>query len=645
MNFDDRNNRVVFYSKGDGSVYHNLKHAEYILKNINLNTEFSINDYLEFYHIKLHFDNKIFLPSWKESEKINHIKISDELWSSVKDFWIKINENNFTEHLNKVDFRYAEAFWELIDYFHVYKRISRDKFDYLLKYSPRQINYILKFKNIVRKFDGLLRNFLMNYKNSSELLLRQYSEKRTDKSQNFLFPNKLSLIDKEIIISDYLEQNDCNLNYVRLVVNLKNSNSLRITSKTRLKAKRKASLLNEEILQEGHTWNIRIQVSLSVEQQKPVKYTNENNVFTAAYSINHLDDQKNNLELFHVFPDLFQYVNKTKLISLVAKERELDSFEKVSMKSKHEYFTGTVFVKKNFLSNIQLVIFEDYLINQRGSSLQRVIEEFINGYLNKYFIRDFKFKFPTPVSTYLEKIRILAPEFEYLLKQYRIFVEEGFIDFELLELESMSLNFSGIKSLVKIKYCYSNNDKIQILKFQFFSVQSMLYYIEPYNEKYSNLYDLLIQEDVQLEEFRNYQKGLINNLIEEGYLYIDSKNFVKINKPIFIYIIGELSNQNVLNYWRYPDCVRKSIDEMLEDNLLISDNTLFTKDEQNYFNFYLNKKNFTNGLDLRNKYLHGTNPSSEENQKQDYYNLIRLIVLALIKIEDDVILKRCIGSN
>ena len=84
---------------------------------------------------------------------------------------------------------------------------------------------------------------------------------------------------------------------------------------------------------------------------------------------------------------------------------------------------------------------------------------------------------------------------------------------------------------------------------------------------------------------------------------------------------------------------------MVNNGLLFVEKTLFTKQEISYLNYFLNKKEFTNGLDLRNKYLHGTNPSNEIEHENDYYILLKIIILVLLKIEDDIrvniIKKRC----
>lgn len=54
------------------------------------------------------------------------------------------------------------------------------------------------------------------------------------------------------------------------------------------------------------------------------------------------------------------------------------------------------------------------------------------------------------------------------------------------------------------------------------------------------------------------------------------------------------------------------------------ENTLFSKPEQDYLNFALNKSEFSNGWDLRNKYCHDTYTLDEKQQEQDYIELMKL---------------------
>jgi hypothetical protein len=242
--------------------------------------------------------------------------------------------------------------------------------------------------------------------------------------------------------------------------------------------------------------------------------------------------------------------------------------------------------------------------------------------------------------SYVEKIRNLAPEYDFLLKQYQTFVDEGEIDIELVQINSTPIRFSEIHSQSDRKYIYIEDNLVLRLKYLFYSNQSHLHYVEPYNSKYNNLYDLLINENVKIDAFKNYQQDEISKLINEGYLKIDEQENVIINTQILIYIVGELYRNEVVSYWNYDEIIRNELDKMIENKLVKVENTLLTIKEKNYFNYFLNKKEFTNGLDLRNKYLHGTNSFSEIEHKSDYYTLLKIIILTLLKIEDDILINK-----
>lgn len=161
-----------------------------------------------------------------------------------------------------------------------------------------------------------------------------------------------------------------------------------------------------------------------------------------------------------------------------------------------------------------------------------------------------------------------------------------------------------------------------------------------FNDRYDNLYNLLANEEVKMEHFANYQQDVINHLITEGYLVIDDQECLKMKNDILIYLIGEIHRNEVVSYWHFPKEVREVLDEMESNNLIRFTDTFLSEPEMNYFNYYLNKKGFTNGLNIRNKYLHGSNSGSEEEHEYEYYILLTLIILSILKIVDDRILQK-----
>ena len=627
-------NRVVFYSKQDLSYDRNLQNAELIIENFNSENVFDINDTLELYQIKLYFDNNIYRSVWSKETKENYTLIVNSFWNTITAFFIKINSDNISKYFNSIDYEYYESFWTLISQLSVHKSISSDSLKEILKNSRFHIRQLLKQKNIVNHFSKIIKDFLMDSTESAELLLSQFEEDHIlSKKPKLFFPTSLKDSDKESMISKYLDLPNANLNYVKLVIN---SRTLKLSDRTKLKAKRLEKKQNDDFFKNENGTSHRVQVSLSKDQNEPYKLENQNGQLTHSYSEKWLNLTKSNENIFRNFSFLFKYINAQGCIELVSKNHEIDSFERTFMRSKNEYLISFKFHGKSLLSHIQLAIYLHYL-NENEINIESVLSHQINQVLNERFeIKGLTISFASQNATPLEKIRFIAPELEFLIKQYQCYVEEGFIDFDLIKISSSQLHLSKVSSKLNKKYVYGQGEEYLRLKYYFFSNSSMSNYIESFKEKYRSFYQLLTSENIGYEDFQDYQKRDIDYLISNKYLYKDKDGFMRIKNQELVFIIGKLHYEDVLNFWHYSEEIRNEILEMEKKEMVKFENTLFTIEERKYLNYYLNKKEFSNGMDLRNKYLHGTNSSSEDGQQNDYLRLLKLIILVIYKIKDDL---------
>lgn len=615
---------------------HQLSKAETLLDNFNAAADFSLNDLLEFYNIKLYFDKNLFLTTWTEDKKKSYKANVELAYNQLKERIYKVTDESLEQGLTDIEYNFYDDYWSLLNNINDLKKITDTILTEVLGKHPRQISYILKEKKLVDKYDKTIRNFLIGYSDSAQILLSSLEEKDTlGRREKNHFPKSLTLNDKETIINSYLDTDEPNLNYVRLIENSRDTSEFKLSDKTRLKAKKKSKELNDKVLENGHTWNVGVGVSLSKDQKEPFKFKSEGTTFEASYSESFIDMLPTDLDLFLVFKYLFFYTDEKNLISLVSKQSELDVLERTFMKSKNEYEIGFSFFRKENLSNLQLYIFSDYL-KRKNKSLESIINSYVTSLNESISPNKIVFKLPLNESSYLEKIRTLTPDFEFFLKQYKLLIDEKSIDLELIQISSTPIRISEIYSNKTKKYLYSDDNLILQLKYLFFSDQSHLYYVKHFENKYHCLFDLLTNENVKLEYFENYQKDTIQSLINDGYLKLSNDEYVTLNKEILIYLIGELHHKEVISYWNYPVQCRPVMDELIEKKLVIAENTLLSRQERNYYNFYLNKKEFTNGYDLRNKYLHGTNAFSEKEHEFDYHRLLKLIILTLLKIDDDL---------
>ena len=63
--------------------------------------------------------------------------------------------------------------------------------------------------------------------------------------------------------------------------------------------------------------------------------------------------------------------------------------------------------------------------------------------------------------------------------------------------------------------------------------------------------------------------------------------------------------------------------------------------EQEYFNYIFNNANYDNSKDLRNKYAHGNQTSKEDEMSRDYIIMLMMMVLIILKINEEFCLLSC----
>ncbi len=70
------------------------------------------------------------------------------------------------------------------------------------------------------------------------------------------------------------------------------------------------------------------------------------------------------------------------------------------------------------------------------------------------------------------------------------------------------------------------------------------------------------------------------------------------------------------------------------------DNKLFSMEECDYLNYILNDSKFTNGMKLRNKYMHGKGSYDEAALHMDYIFVLYVLTLIIGRINDDLLIKK-----
>lgn len=627
--------RVVYFSKHDMSIRYMLTKAEKVLKRRNLSeTITDINDIIELYHIKRYIDEGLFLTEWSAEDISTFKETTTNYWTAINQFFFRVNNDTVATYHKALEWGYRSSFWELIDKTKTYKRISAETLETILNHKNCCLQDILAQSNLVKHYDHPLRNFLLKHDKTAEILLVKYETKKDDTNTNIYLPSKLTLQDKIDIINRYLDLEDANLNYVRLIVIAKNSADFKIPDTIRLKAKRRDKEETEKLLTKN-SMMYGYKIIFSEDQAEPKSCEYDDNNIKLTYSGLWIKKHSDKISLFRNFLLLFEMLDDQCRINLVSKRSKNVFMDVIGLRSENEYPDNFIFMSTNYLAYMQVYAYSHYL-EKLEISLADVIKETFNYFTYSQNITNLKVDFPSMGTSNLEKIRFLLPEMESLLKKYKLYVENHFIDQDLLAISSFPCRVNDVKSLLEKKYVYGIDEKISRLQYHFFSDQSMLYHVKPFHGKYQSLYDLLINENVKLDSLECYQRSIYDNLISEKYLILDSDDYVRLNKPNEIAVLKELYENNVLSYYHYDSESRSVINQMLADGLVEYESTLFSRPEINYFNYYLNKSEYTNGKDLRNKYAHGTHHNDQNAITSDYYTILMLFVLIEWKLIDDI---------
>lgn len=342
--------------------------------------------------------------------------------------------------------------------------------------------------------------------------------------------------------------------------------------------------------------------------------------------------------LLNNFRYVFDQVDFCWRSNLVSLKYHMGILERsLGIKGKKEYHTGMQFQIINMTSLGQIRGYRSVL-SSNGVELENVFKWFFEEYLkNEFKAEGFSFQASSPSASFVEKIKNITSEMDGALKQFRAFLEDGYVDRELFEMSSEHIVLSELHSFLQDKYAYSNSDQLQNEMFLLFSDQSHLTYTEKTKSKYRSFCDLIIHEQMTLNDFAYYQIEPIKWLISRGTIMEDKQKVLHICKERCV-ILKDLYVHEVICP-HYYITYRRTIDELISVGDLRYGNTLFSEPEQSYLNYMLNKKEYSNGLDLRNKYLHGSYSRDEKLQEEDYDHLLIIMALVIMKINEEFCLK------
>lgn len=627
-------NGVKYYGKNDMSIGWYLEKAEKVINSFDENNSHDdINSILEMYNISLLFDSQERLNTWNDvyycdlKSKVNRfIPIISKYFSNLDILKIK-------SFYNKISRQYQEDFWKLFSRFKTYEKVKNEEFTSILYEFNVSLYLILIHQDIVKYFDNEISDYMKYSTLTAVILIKHYL---VQKEIKYYIPKSLLLEDQLTIIENYINSKGANPNYLEFLYESRSRKEFPIPDKIRLKAKRRYSEIFEKDSISESSFSYNLTVSFS-DIKEAIRVFDEDLLnYKVTYSRLWVKDNLDNATLLNNFIYLFEYVDYHIRATLPSKEYELGFLEKFAgVKGTKRYNIGIAFNIKNMLSLMQIKLYCQVL-SEFDKRLEDIFKWFFEEYLwNEFGVEGFTLSIPSENSTFLEKVRTICSEIDSILRQFNTYIENGEIDRELLEISRNSPIIENIPSFLEKKYGYIEDRELLNISEYLFSDQSQLGYIEN-KIVYSNFEELIINEDVLISDFPDYNRVLINLLIEKNIIYKNKHGYIRLEEDITKILKDFYYNKVIcINYYKNSPV----LDSLILNRKVVCESKLFSRQEQEYLNFLLNDRRFDNGPALRNKYSHGNNSINLKDHEKDYFQVLKIIVLIIIKINEEFCLR------
>lgn len=636
---DARPRRVRFYG------VHDMATGWYVPRVAELAERFdpkkvskSIEDIIELHNVQQYLEHG-FLPNAYNEDERNQAKARiPQIRSAVARFFSAIDNTNFAAVVAGVGREYHGDLLDLLGRNKAFERCDSVTVLHTLTAAGVHLGALLASKKLVQAYDVEMRDELRASSHGAEHLVRKYLQ--DDVRGEIHLPSSFTAVDARELLESYVDGEDPNPNYVGLIAFAKENPQAGIDARLKLRAKRRNDEMTAKFFDENGGFKAGCEVGISGTQNEPVVFemdTSEELVSRYTYSSRWLEETCDNPSILNNFQHLFDFVDYQALLSLPSYPAHLGVMERlIGTTGKTEYKVGAAFRAIDMSTLLQTRMYHHFL-ESKDIDLERVISWFFEEYLVEEFgALNFSFTPSDKGTSYLQKVRHLFAEMESVANQFTLFAKYGELDRDLLAMGTEQVRYKEMPSHLEGKYvCPSEGEEIAGILHLLFSDQSTLNYI---NESLhaDNTATLLLENRIAYDDFEDYQKPSVDHLIKAGVLE-DTGTRVRLRNVEQFLILKALFTTQAASYYHLSDVGRAEADAMVVKGWVTRGSSLLTDAEGKYFNYFLNGVDFSNGPQLRNKYLHGAqaNGDGEDAHYSTYITALRLTVALVIKINDD----------
>lgn len=612
-----------------------------ILEKLNSDKQFSdINEIIELYNVH----KIISFPEIKKEIKDKYASKNKLLKSVIAKFFNNISDDTIFTYYSNVTRFYLDDFWEIFEKCKCYEVISEEAFEKTISRFPTELYIVLHHKAVVRYYDKVLSQILRNSDQTADIIIDKFlvNQDLNNNYQPVYLPNSFKPEEFELILRTYVNSEQPNIGELEVLAKSQSTKECPISDKVRLQAKKRFEKMWSDRSSTGFNFNLAVEVQFGTNPNIVTeKLVEDDHCSVITYDINWLNQNLDYPTILNNFIYVFKFTDLCCRSTLPTNEARMGVFERiVGIRGKKEYKTSLASQCEEMKS---YAILEGYLAILKKNSVifENIIKWFFEDYLKSEFnAESFIFNIPTPDSTILEKCKMMTSEMDGVIKQFAMFVKDGEINRELFEISSKPIRIEEIPSFSRKKYAYANSEAINNEMKHLFSDQSPLAYSNKDQKQYISFYDLATKHKVKKEDFVPFAFQYLDWMKERGSIIFLDDGTIRFNSRR-VRILRDLFYNRVICpfYYGHYGIGTQDIETLVKSGELRYGDTLFSEPEQEYLNYVLNKSQYSNGLDLRNKYIHSTYKLDERVQHRDYLQILKIIILLMIKINEEFCLR------
>lgn len=640
--------RVKYYSSSDMSIGFYMDRLKDVVSSDPPTSDSNINTILELVNIIKFIEDGIYDKRWSKAfrEKVKDTK--PKYYKIISAYFTNLTPRTLQNVLTELDKEYIDDFIDQFEKFDLGLRVQEKDFKTLIKNSDIPYWELAGSKYLTNKYPEAIKAEFLSNPRHFEIFLSNFTSSRG----NVVFvPNTVTKVEMLQFCNDYIASDDANINYLRILSRpIKGlERYMVINANTRLKAKQRSTLLENELFKDRMESGIKVQMAVLSSKTTYDKELAESEPtdFIALVDGQWIDD-------YHDYPTLLnniQYLYGFFSLDLISElpsfpRREMGVFEThMGVNTNNSYMVGQYFTVKQQMSTMKLKALSD-LLGRHGIRLEDLVDWFFSVYSEEEFgIKWLPLNMPSKDESKANQTATLLRIEEHIRTQYHVLASNRSIDAELVEM-SNTPSFRELQSLVDNKYIYlSESDDMQIIVNLLFSDQSSITYIND-TLNGQHFVDLILSNEVKYSDLHEYQTSRVRHLIDNGIVIEEKEGTLRLKNLSEIKILKNLYTVGVIGYNHVSDIERSTIDSMLQREMVSFGNTLHSSQEQDYLNFMLNNSVFDNSWAIRNGYQHGL-PNYDNPDHYVFDNLIVMLILLthVIKINDELTLQKIAAGD